>query len=211
EAGTVGEAYDLLRAVVRLRPRFTSAADLGGLTPAVTLREGPAGLPRLVCLSTPMVTGGLHQHSRIVSHLVTPRHVVAVPTPGFAAGERLPASVDAAVEALADIVLTAADGHPFVMLGYSSGGSLGYSVAGNRGWRTHAQRGAASADPRRAPHLLGILLCPARHCCAALRCQAAAAALGRRKRAGPDPRPLRKAALRAAPVEAEARPLLPRH
>jgi thioesterase domain-containing protein len=95
------------------------------------MREGPAGAPRLICLSTPMVTGGLHQHSRVVGNLSTPRHVVGIPTPGFVAGEGLPASVDAAVEVLAAAVLKAAEGEPFVLFGYSSGGSLAYSVAGH--------------------------------------------------------------------------------
>ncbi|MCC8245568.1 SDR family NAD(P)-dependent oxidoreductase [Saccharothrix sp. NEAU-S10] len=131
EEGRVGEAYDLLRAVVALRPKFTSAADPADIPSPVTMREGPAGAPRLICLSTPMVTGGLHQHSRVVGHLGTPRHVVGIPTPGFVAGEGLPASVDAAVEVLAAAVLKAAEGEPFVLFGYSSGGSLAYSVAGH--------------------------------------------------------------------------------
>ncbi|MGO4431482.1 alpha/beta fold hydrolase, partial [Streptomyces sp. MCAF7] len=55
--------------------------------------------------------------------------VSAVPLPGFAPGERLPATAEAAVAAAAECVRKAADGDPFVLLGYSSGGALAYAVA----------------------------------------------------------------------------------
>ncbi|WP_345533422.1 type I polyketide synthase [Microbispora amethystogenes] len=123
----VAGAFDLLRAVSNLRPKFTTPADLGGPIPAVQLADGPAR-PRLICLSTPMVTGGVHQHARLVRHL-TPRHVSAIPTPGFAAGDSLPATPEAGVLALAEAVLAAAEGEPFVLLGYSSGGTLAHATA----------------------------------------------------------------------------------
>ncbi|TYB44472.1 type I polyketide synthase [Microbispora tritici] len=123
----VAGAFDLLRAVSNLRPKFTTPADLGGPIPAVQLADGPAR-PRLICLSTPMVTGGVHQHARLVRHL-TPRHVSAIPTPGFAAGDSLPATPEAGVLALAEAVIAAAEGEPFVLLGYSSGGTLAHAAA----------------------------------------------------------------------------------
>lgn len=120
-------AFDLLRAVSNLRPKFSTPADLGGPIPAVQLADGPAR-PRLICLSTPMVTGGVHQHARLVRHL-TPRHVSAIPTPGFTAGDSLPATPEAGVLALAEAVIAAAGGEPFVLLGYSSGGTLAHATA----------------------------------------------------------------------------------
>ncbi|MDW6059354.1 hypothetical protein SAZ11_16655 [Streptomyces sp. FXJ1.4098] len=47
--------------------------------------------------------------------------VSAVPLPGFAPDERLPETSEAAVSVAAECVRKAADGDPFVLLGYSSG------------------------------------------------------------------------------------------
>jgi acyl transferase domain-containing protein/acyl carrier protein len=120
-------AFDLLRAVAALRPRFETSADLTELPAAVQLADGPAR-PVVICLSTPMVTGGVHQHARLARHLAG-RKVLSVPTPGFAAGDSLPASPEAGVRVLADAVCEAAAGAPFVLLGYSSGGTLAYATA----------------------------------------------------------------------------------
>jgi hypothetical protein len=127
--GKVSQGFELLRAVAAIRPTFASAEDLDVLPKGVRLADGPAG-PRLICLSTPMATGGVHQHARLVSHLQGTRKIVGVPVSGFVTGERLPASADAAVQVLAASVLAAAEGEPFVLLGYSSGGTLAYSTAG---------------------------------------------------------------------------------
>jgi polyene macrolide polyketide synthase len=56
------------------------------------------------------------------------RPVFEVPLPGFRDDEALPATAEAAVGALARSVLAAADGQPFVLLGYSNGGILAYAV-----------------------------------------------------------------------------------
>jgi thioesterase domain-containing protein/acyl carrier protein len=127
-AGKTDKGFELLRAAADIRPTFTSPADLERIPASVRLADGPAR-PRLICVSTPMATGGVHQHARLVSNFRTPRHVSALPLAGFARGESLPASVDAAVAVLAESVLQAADGDPFVLLGYSSGGAFAYAAA----------------------------------------------------------------------------------
>nr|APD72109.1 type I polyketide synthase 2 [Streptomyces sp.] len=118
----------LLRAAADLRPVFTSPADAGQLPEPVVLASGPAR-PRLVCLSTPMVTGGVHQHARLAAHFRGVREVMALPTPGFVPGESLPSSVDAIAAVLAESVLAAAEGEPFALLGFSSGGLLAHATA----------------------------------------------------------------------------------
>lgn len=118
----------LLRAAADLRPVFTSLADAGQLPEPVTLASGPAR-PRLICLSTPMVTGGVHQHARLAAHFRGTREVTALPTPGFVPGESLPSSVDAVAAVLAESVLAAAQGEPFALLGFSSGGLLAHATA----------------------------------------------------------------------------------
>ncbi|MEV0598847.1 type I polyketide synthase [Streptomyces sp. NPDC050315] len=129
--GRTPQAFDLLRAVAGLRPAFGSAAELaelGGLPSPVTLADGPART-RIICLSTPMATGGTHQHARFAAPFRGRRRVATLPIPGFTRDDRLPASVDALVEVLAEGVLAAAEGEPFVLFGYSSGGVLAHATA----------------------------------------------------------------------------------
>ncbi|WP_425314862.1 type I polyketide synthase [Streptomyces agglomeratus] len=139
-AGHTPKAFNLLRAVADLRPTFDSYADLGGPLHPVKLADGPAR-PRLICLSTPMATGGVHQHARLAAPFRDVRYVATLPTPGFKRGESLPASVDALTSVLAQSVLAAAEGDPFVLLGYSSGGLLAYGTAA----RLEQQWGIAAA------------------------------------------------------------------
>ncbi|WP_445978205.1 SDR family NAD(P)-dependent oxidoreductase [Streptomyces castrisilvae] len=130
-AGNIKPGLAMLRSVAALRPSFTTAADLDVLPEAVSYGarakpdgEGPA--PRLICLSTPTVAGGVHQHARLAARLSVP--VSGIPTPGFGRGEWLPESFDAAVDVLAEAVLRTADGEPFVLLGFSSGGLLAHAT-----------------------------------------------------------------------------------
>ncbi|MEU5938239.1 SDR family NAD(P)-dependent oxidoreductase [Micromonospora sp. NPDC047548] len=124
------KGFNLLRAVADLRPRFTSAADFGAVPPGVALADGP-GSPVLVGISTPMATGGPHQHARLAAAFRGRRPMVSLTNPGFVAGERLPDSVDAVVDVLAEGIVRAAAGRPFVLVGYSSGGTLAYATAGH--------------------------------------------------------------------------------
>nr|WP_110293347.1 type I polyketide synthase [Nocardia tenerifensis] len=127
-ADRLPQGFELLTATAALRPSFASAADLDTGTQPLTLAEGPAD-PRLICISTPMATGGVFQNARLAAGFRDLRSVLAVPLSGFAAGEPLPATAAAAIEVIADSVLAAADGKPFAVLGYSAGGTLAYAVA----------------------------------------------------------------------------------
>ncbi|MGH3242965.1 MAG: thioesterase domain-containing protein, partial [Spirillospora sp.] len=128
-SGNVMKGFLLLSAVADIRPRFSCAAEPAppSLAP-VKLADGPAR-PRLICVSTPMAVGGVHQHARVVSHFQGERHVSALPLPGFAPGDALPESTPVMVETVAESVLRAAEGEPFVLLGYSSGGLVSHMVA----------------------------------------------------------------------------------
>ncbi|MEV6771979.1 type I polyketide synthase [Nocardia sp. NPDC051030] len=122
----VAAAFELLRAVTNLRPSFHGLEDLAELPAAVTLADGPAR-PRLICISTPMVTGGVQQYARLARQL-SPRPISAIPTPGFAAGDAVPATAAAGIAAIAAAVHRTAGDEPFVLLGYSSGGTLAHAV-----------------------------------------------------------------------------------
>ncbi|WP_157110494.1 SDR family NAD(P)-dependent oxidoreductase, partial [Nocardia anaemiae] len=126
-SGQFGNGFALLRAVAELREQFASARELDRLPVPTRLAAGP-DLPRIICLAPPLATGGAHQYARIASHLGTAHDVLALPPIGCRTGEPLPATLSAAAEALARSVLEAAQGDPFVLLGYSSGGLLAYLV-----------------------------------------------------------------------------------
>ncbi|MFF4999578.1 SDR family NAD(P)-dependent oxidoreductase [Streptomyces sp. NPDC000656] len=129
-AGHADKGFDLLRAAAAVRPSFGTAAELERVPAAARLADGAEG-PHLIFVNTPMATGGAYQHARLVSHLQGKRKVSALPILGFDASESLPATPQAAVEGLARTVLEAAGDEPFVLIGYSSGGTLAYATAGH--------------------------------------------------------------------------------
>ncbi|MDG9721070.1 type I polyketide synthase [Streptomyces sp. DH24] len=127
--GRTLEAMRLLMAVAATRPQVELTAEVPELPQPVTLAEGPA-LPRLICVSAPGATGGVHQYARMAAPFRGNRHVSALPLLGFAEGEPLPATSEAAVRLIAESALLASEGEPFVLVGYSMGGTFAYRAAG---------------------------------------------------------------------------------
>ncbi|QFU93057.1 Phenolphthiocerol synthesis polyketide synthase type I Pks15/1 [Amycolatopsis sp. YIM 10] len=126
--GKAVEGLRMLKYVAQLRPTFDTPAELEELPAAVTLAEGPSN-PRLICISAPGASAGVHMYARIAAHLRGKRHVSALPLVGFAPGESLPATTEAAARVVAESVLEASDGEPFVLVGHSTGGTLAYFAA----------------------------------------------------------------------------------
>ncbi|MFC4029847.1 type I polyketide synthase [Streptomyces polygonati] len=124
-------AFDVrLRTAVRDRPVF-EAPDASEAPELVTLSRPDSGSrSAVVCFPTVLATSGPHQFARFAAGLGGGREVSALSLPGFRAGQRLPATLDAVVRASADVVRQRADGRPFVLVGYSSGGVLAHAVAG---------------------------------------------------------------------------------
>ncbi len=81
------------------------------------------GIPSIAALS------GTHQYLGFAKHLRDMRDLFALTIPGFVAGERLPASIDAAVEAEANAVRKCVKDEATVLVGMSAGGTLAYGVA----------------------------------------------------------------------------------
>ncbi|MFD4779223.1 thioesterase domain-containing protein, partial [Streptomyces sp. NPDC058427] len=129
QAGKMVEGRRMLKAVANTRPTFETPADLEELSQPVVLADGPAD-PRLIFVSAPGATGGVHQYARIAAHFRGRRQVSALPLMGFAPGELLPATSEAAARIVAESALHASDGEPFVLVGHSTGGSLAYLAAG---------------------------------------------------------------------------------
>ncbi|RSN00477.1 hypothetical protein DMH25_27150 [Streptomyces sp. WAC 01325] len=119
----------LLMAVAATRPQVELTAEVAELPQPVALAEGPAR-PRLICVSAPGATGGVHQYARMAAPFRGSRHVSALPLLGFAEGEALPADSEAAVRLIAESALLASEGEPFVLVGYSMGGTFAYRAAG---------------------------------------------------------------------------------
>ncbi|MFD0661007.1 acyltransferase domain-containing protein [Thermocatellispora tengchongensis] len=127
-SGKVPEAFGLLYAVARTRPMHDTPVAPGDVPRPVTLASG-AALPRVICVSSSTVTGGVHQYARFAAHFRGERHVSALPLLGYASGEALPATIDIALRSIADGVARAAEGEPFVLVGHSAGGILAYGAA----------------------------------------------------------------------------------
>ncbi|MFT7837916.1 SDR family NAD(P)-dependent oxidoreductase [Saccharothrix sp. BKS2] len=152
--GRVTEGLDLLRAAGGLRPAFTSSARLPRFPEAVRLAPGPAGTrpPGLLCLPSPMVMGGVQQYARLARHWRGLREVHAVPVPGFAEHEPLPASPDVLVDVLAEVVLRRGEPGGQVLVGYSWGGLLALATAGELERRATPPAGVVLLDT----HLTGV-------------------------------------------------------
>ncbi|GAB2663664.1 hypothetical protein GCM10027271_23000 [Saccharopolyspora gloriosae] len=128
-SGKQKESMRMLGAVAATRPTFETPAELAELPEPVTLADGPTD-PRLICVSSPGATGGVHQYARIAAHLRGTRHVSALPLVGFESGEDLPEHGTAAIRSVAESALHGSDGDPFVLVGHSTGGTIAYHAAG---------------------------------------------------------------------------------
>jgi acyl transferase domain-containing protein/thioesterase domain-containing protein/acyl carrier protein len=128
EAEQYKDGVELLMAASRIRPAFATADASRHAPKPVRLSHGPQK-PALVCFAAPVALSSAHQYARFATAFHDVRDVsVLVPT-GFADGEALPGSVEAAVAAQADAALELADGGPVVLVGHSSGGWLAHAAA----------------------------------------------------------------------------------
>ena len=127
--GKQKESMRMLGAVAATRPTFATPAELDELPEPVVLADGPTE-PRLICVSSPGATGGVHQYARIAAHFRGRQHVSALPLVGFGTGETLPEDGVAAIRSVAESALHGSDGDPFVLVGHSTGGTIAYHAAG---------------------------------------------------------------------------------
>lgn len=85
--------------------------------------------PSIVAIPSIAALSGAHQYLDFGKYLRDVRDLFAITLPGFIAGERLPASIDVAVEAQASAVRKCVADGPVVLVGMSAGGMLAYGVA----------------------------------------------------------------------------------
>jgi len=109
------------------RETFDLSLPAEELPQAVRLASGPGG-PAIVAIPSTVALCGPHQYLDFAKPFRGIRDLFALPVPGFVKGERLPASVDAAVTlAAGEVQRCVNDG--VVLVGYSSGGTLAYAIA----------------------------------------------------------------------------------
>ncbi|EID52344.1 polyketide synthase family protein, partial [Saccharomonospora xinjiangensis XJ-54] len=127
-AGRIEDGRLLLAAVANLRPTFTAPAELASAPAAVRLSSGGRPSP-LICFPSFSMLGGVHEFSRFAESFRGDRDVWALPAPGFAPEEPLPATVDALVELHVESVRRCVREEPFVLVGRSGGGLIANAVA----------------------------------------------------------------------------------
>ncbi|AXN43837.1 Putative fatty-acid--CoA ligase fadD21 [Mycobacterium marinum] len=127
--GRISEGMHLLRSASQLRLAVQSESGARTWPTAVptTFTSGPKA-PHLIFLCTSVFSSGVHNYATIASEFRGVRAVSAIPLPGFARGEPLPDSPEAAVECLARIVVELVGDEPFVLAGQSSGGKFAYAL-----------------------------------------------------------------------------------
>ncbi|WP_285223334.1 type I polyketide synthase [Frankia sp. AgPm24] len=127
ETGRLAEFTEAISQTARFRATFEHPGP--GERPALTRLAEGRELPALVCLPTVLATSGPYQFARFAAHLVGTASVWALALPGYLDGQRLPASRQALVEAIVETLRPVAQDGPFVLVGYSSGGTLAHLVA----------------------------------------------------------------------------------
>ncbi|MDG9715509.1 type I polyketide synthase [Streptomyces sp. DH24] len=139
EQGQYDKALDVLSLAAAMRPAPGGHPDAPPAPEPVRLATGTrAGallcLPSLVAPVTP------YQYARFAAALQGIRDVWVLPAPGYAPGEPLPESPEAAAACLARAVLAAFGDTPLTLVAYSSGGWLAHLLA--------ARLTGAGAPPR---------------------------------------------------------------
>ncbi|HEY8982897.1 MAG TPA: SDR family NAD(P)-dependent oxidoreductase [Streptomyces sp.] len=128
--GQFGQAAKVLMNSAGLRPSFASAEDAGRAPGLVRLGEGDGtGRPALIGLPSTSVWASDQEFVALARPLRGLRDTYSLMMPGFASGELVAQSVEAAAEHAARTILRTLDGAPFALAGRSSGGSLAYAVA----------------------------------------------------------------------------------
>jgi polyketide synthase 7 len=112
----------------RLRARFGLSHAEEQAPPVVPLARGSEE-PVLFCFPSVLASAGPHEFSRFARGFADRCEVVAMPNPGFAAGELLPSTIEAAAAAWAVAIERHANGRAVALVGFSTGGLLAHAAA----------------------------------------------------------------------------------
>ncbi|MEU1207184.1 thioesterase domain-containing protein [Nocardia sp. NPDC005825] len=127
------DGLEFLLAAAQLRETFDhysaeipKGIALSGGTPN---NSGGDVLPHVVLICTPAFLGGFIQYILLAAHLGGHRRLSVIPLSGYEPGEPLPASLDAAIESIAESVRDTVGEDEFVLGGMSGGGNLAHATA----------------------------------------------------------------------------------
>jgi len=119
---------DLLGEASRFRATFAAGEAQASSIEPVRLAEGPES-PTLVLIPSAGPMSGPHEYVRFAAGFAGERQVLALPLPGFIAGEPLPGTIAAAAEALAGAIPKAQIDDGVILAGHSSGGWVAHAIA----------------------------------------------------------------------------------
>ncbi len=126
--GRTDDFARVLTEIVAFLPSFEGTGDFGEPMRLTRLADG-GSTPALICCCTMSPMSGPHEYARLSGSFRGRRDVFALPNPGFAPGELMPATVAAALAVQADAILRQLDGAPFVLLGHSGGSIMANTLA----------------------------------------------------------------------------------
>ncbi|MFJ8854810.1 SDR family NAD(P)-dependent oxidoreductase [Streptomyces sp. NPDC102437] len=141
----IDEGMELVRLAAHFRSTFKTQDELEQRPHPVPLARGPRD-PLLICFPAVVAMSGAHQYARFAAALRDSRDTIVLPQPGFLDGELIPGSIDALVDMQAHAALEYADGVPFAVLGYSSGGWIAHAVADRLEQMGHPAHAAVMVD-----------------------------------------------------------------
>jgi len=128
ERGELRDFLELVATASRFRESFDEAAPADDLVRVMRLVEGQASTSLLLTPSVGAMSGP-HEYVRLAQQFAGERSVFVLSNPGFARGEPLPASVEAAAELHARALTGSDVGERFAVAGHSSGGWLAHALA----------------------------------------------------------------------------------
>lgn len=127
------DGLEFLLAAAQLRETFDhysaelpKGIALSGGTPH---NSGGDVLPHVVLICTPAFLGGYIQYILLAAHLGGHRRLSVIPLSGYEPGEPLPASLDAAIDSIAESVRETVGDDDYVVGGMSGGGNLAHATA----------------------------------------------------------------------------------
>jgi hypothetical protein len=122
----VEDGLELLAVAARLRVRpAPRAAETDG---ALHFSRSNGGT-RLICLPSMVAPSDVYQYARFAAPIRESHDIAALRLPGYRAEDGLPADLADLVHERARAVRECADGRPYVLVGYSSGGWLAHALA----------------------------------------------------------------------------------
>ncbi len=128
EQGEIDAFMDLLTGAAKYRPSFDRPLAVGDSPAPVSLADGKVS-PGLVLVSSLVAMSGPQEYVRLAQGLRGRRSAIGLRLPGFAAGEPLPADLDAFARSTAEAIQRDWGDSSFALAGYSSGGWAAHAVA----------------------------------------------------------------------------------